>query len=68
MLTHRPVLDADIPLICQFPQSEHELFFMFPKASYPLTIDQLKEAIAQRFDSTVVLLDDRVAGFANFYM
>jgi hypothetical protein len=41
---------------------------MFPKASYPLTIDQLKEAIAQRFDSTVVLLDDRVAGFANFYM
>ena len=68
MLTYRPVQEADISFICQFPQSEHELFFLFPKASYPLTIEQLKNAIDQRTDSTVVLLDDKVVGFANFYI
>ena len=68
MLTYRPVQEADIPFICQFPQSEHELFFLYPKASFPLTIEQLKNAIDQRTDSTVVILDDRVVGFANFYI
>jgi len=68
MLTHRPVQEADLPLICQFPRSELELFFMFPKATYPLTVEQLSAAIAQRSDSTVILLDGRVVGFANFYI
>ncbi len=68
MLTCRPVEEADIPLVCRFPQSERELFFMHPKASYPLTCKQLKEAIDERRDSTVVLSDNRVSGFANFYV
>lgn len=67
LLSHRPVAELDIPLICGFPQSEDELFFMFPKASYPLLPAQLQEAIVQRSDSTVVELDGRVVGFANFY-
>lgn len=36
-LTHRPVRPDDIPGICSFPQSPAELFYMFPKASYPLS-------------------------------
>jgi hypothetical protein len=36
-LTHRPIEEKDIPVVCGFPQSEDELFFMFPKASYPLS-------------------------------
>jgi len=68
MLTYRPIEEADISFVCQFPQSENELFFMFPKASYPLTIEQLKDAIDRRTDSTVVLLGERVVGFANFYI
>lgn len=68
MLTYRQIQEVDIASICQFPQSECELFFMFPKASYPLTIEQLKNAIDQRSDSTVVLLDEQVCGFANFYV
>ncbi len=63
----RPVQEDDLPLICTFPQSAQELFFMFPKADYPLTIEQLAYAISQRYDSTVVLLDNQLAGFANFY-
>ncbi|MGV8889342.1 MAG: GNAT family N-acetyltransferase [Pseudomonas sp.] len=66
-LTHRPVSAVDIPTLCAFPQNPQELFFMFPKAQYPLTEDQLQASIAQRSDSTVVESDDSVMGFANFY-
>lgn len=66
-LSHRPVQDMDIPMICSFPQSEEELFFMFPRASYPLTVEQLSKAISVRFDSTVIECGGEIAGFANFH-
>ena len=64
---HREVITDDLPLICSFPQNEIELFFMFPKAVFPLTIDQLKSSVDSRFDSTVILFNDAIIGFANFY-
>jgi ribosomal protein S18 acetylase RimI-like enzyme len=66
-LTYRPVSAEDVPTICAFPQTPQELFFMFPKAQYPLTEDQLHASIAQRSDSTVVEGDGCVLAFANFY-
>lgn len=66
-LTHRPVEQKDIQVICGFPQSEDELFFLFPKATFPLTPSQLQDAIAQRSDSTVVELGGEVVAFANFH-
>lgn len=66
-LTHRPVAGKDIQVICGFPQSEDELFFLFPKAEFPLTPAQLQDAIARRSDSTVVALGGEVVAFANFY-
>lgn len=65
--SHRPVAEEDVLLICGFPQSEDELFFSFPKATFPLTASQLQDAMAQRSDSTVIELDKEVVGFANFY-
>jgi len=38
VLQHRPVEETDRPLICSFPQTEDELFFLFPKAVYPLAV------------------------------
>lgn len=66
-LTDRPVAENDLQLICGFPQNDDELFFLFPKAVFPLTPSQLRDAIAQRADSTVVELDGQVVAFANFY-
>jgi ribosomal protein S18 acetylase RimI-like enzyme len=66
-LTHRPVAEKDIRAICGFPQNEDELFFLFPKAEFPLATSQLQESIAQRSSSTVVELDGEVVAFANFY-
>jgi RimJ/RimL family protein N-acetyltransferase len=66
-LTHRPVAEKDIQVLCGFPQSEDELFFLFPKATFPLSPAQLREAIAQRSDSTVIELGGETVAFANFY-
>lgn len=67
ILQHRPVKADDIQTICSFPLDARELFYMFPKAQYPLTEAQLSDAITQRFDSTIVETGNRVVGFANFY-
>ncbi|OAB53947.1 GNAT family N-acetyltransferase [Pseudomonas thivervalensis] len=67
ILQSRPVTADDIKTICSFALDARELFYMFPKAQYPLTEAQLADAIAQRFDSTVVEAGNRVVGFANFY-
>ncbi|MEW5714350.1 MULTISPECIES: GNAT family N-acetyltransferase [Pseudomonas] len=67
ILQHRPVKADDIKTICSFPLNARELFYMFPKAKYPLTQTQLSNAIAQRFNSTVVEAGNKVVGFANFY-
>ena len=66
-LSHRTVEVSDLKRICQFPKDEEELFFMFPKAEYPLTERQLEFAINSRFDSTVILFNNIIVGFANFY-
>jgi ribosomal protein S18 acetylase RimI-like enzyme len=68
VLSHREVHPEDLARICQFPRSAEELYFLFPKATYPLTPEQLQRAIEQRHDSTVVLLDGQVCAFANFYV
>jgi RimJ/RimL family protein N-acetyltransferase len=68
VLSHREVRSQDVPRICSFPQSAEELYFLFPRATFPLTPEQLGRAIEQRYDSTVVLLGDQVCGFANFYV
>lgn len=66
-LSHRPVAKKDIPRICSFPQSRDELFFLFPKASFPLDPLLLQATIAERSDSTVVEHEGQVVAFANFY-
>lgn len=66
-LSYRTVEVSDLEKICQLPKNEEELFFMFPKAEYPLTENQLESAINSRFDSTVILYSNITVGFANFY-
>jgi N-acetylglutamate synthase-like GNAT family acetyltransferase len=54
--------------VSKFPMDAEELFYMFPKAVYPLTAEQLEENARNRVKPTVVLdEEDRVAGYANLY-
>ena len=66
-LSFRSAQTSDLEKVCQLPQNKEESFFMFPKADYPLSEKQLEAVMANRSDSTVILLDNEIVGFANFY-
>lgn len=66
-LSYREVQESDFEKICLLPRNEEELFFMSPRSEYPLNLSQLESTIENRFDSTVVLWDNEIVGFANFY-
>lgn len=69
-LSNRPLADADIPAICGFPRNAEELYFLFPRAVWPLTPDQVRATLGVRRDPTVVTLTvdgrERVVGYANY--
>jgi ribosomal protein S18 acetylase RimI-like enzyme len=67
MYASRLLLPIDLETIATFPQNEDELFFMFPSATFPLTIDQLEAGAKKRLKSTVVLHNEIVVAYANFY-
>lgn len=66
-LSCRALQNNDLADICKFPRDAEELFFIFPKAEYPLTVAQLEETLKNRFDPTVILCNEEIVGFANFY-
>lgn len=66
-MVHRPATELDLQVVCGFAQDAQELFFFFPKAQFPLTPQQLSQAVAERAEATVVELDGQVVAFANFY-
>lgn len=66
MFLHRPLEEKDIEVVCGLPQSVDELFYMFPRAIYPLTPPQLKDVLDNHSDSTVIEVNDEVVGYANF--
>lgn len=66
-INFRVVNANDLSAICILPQNEEELFFMFPKARYPLDNEQLQTAIDQRNDSMVIDLNGEIIAFSNFY-
>lgn len=63
----RPVLPNDLRIICSFPQNADELFAMYPAGKYPLTPDQLENALKTRWVPTVVLHNGIVVGYANIF-
>jgi N-acetylglutamate synthase-like GNAT family acetyltransferase len=67
MYTYRAVVSDDFEIISSFPQNEEELFYMFPKAAYPLTPSQVEEGVKNRLKPTVILHQQEVVAYANLY-
>lgn len=66
MLTNRVLQIPDAEVISRFPNSEAELFYMFPKATYPLSPKFLIQESESRFYPTVILQNETIAGYGNF--
>ena len=67
MVTFRPIEVQDIQTICEFPQSKDELFFLSPKASFPLRTEDFKKIIAERVNPTVAVANEQIVGFSSLY-
>ncbi len=66
MFSNRSFIEKDAGIIVEFPQSKDELFYMFPKADFPLQPETLIKQSKLRFSPTVVLFNDDVVGYGNF--
>lgn len=66
-LTFRAAVKSDLSKILRFPLNQTELYYFSPSARYPLTLKQLEKQLTTRHESTVLLDNNQVVGFANFY-
>ncbi|HKM16363.1 MAG TPA: GNAT family N-acetyltransferase [Marinospirillum sp.] len=63
----REVTEDDIEQICKLTETREELFYCFPRATFPLTVADVRLSIQTRASATVVEKDGHVVAFANFY-
>ena len=63
----RPIAEDDYQAVCDLIPSEEELFLIYAQGTYPLTFGQMKHLVEIRMEPTVLVHDEKVAGFANFY-
>lgn len=66
-LIYRDATVDDFKDISKLPENEQILFFMYPKAKYPLDIKQLKEIHKERFYPTLFLINEKIVGYSNLY-
>lgn len=65
MFSHRALESKDAEKIIKFPQAAEELFYLFPKANYPLSKDVLLNEVRARTYPTVVFFEKKLAGYGN---
>lgn len=63
----RDAKKEDFTTIALFPQNEQELFYMYPKGTYPINADELADVAAKRFLPTVITDRGEVVGYCNLY-
>lgn len=63
----RPAAVADYPAIGALIPDEDELFRVYPRGRFPLTVAQVEGLAQVRHDLTVAVDARRVVGFANLY-
>ena len=75
----RPATIDDLEAISRLITSEEELFLVYPKGQFPLTVKQVKILFDERFEFTVfcvnedsnnidgIAKEEKIVGFANLY-
>lgn len=66
-VSFRPIMDDDFQGVCDLIPSEEELFLIYDRGRYPLTIPQVRKLVENRMEPTVMLHRGVVVGFACYY-
>jgi len=67
MCKYREATENDFEGICNLIKSKEELFLVYPKGQFPLTVAQLRELSRVRKELTVAIEGNKIIGFANLY-
>ncbi len=57
----------DYKAICQLMPNEHELYLIYPRGTYPLTVEQVQYLSKVRQELTVATDSVNIVGLANLY-
>lgn len=66
VLSHRPLRGGDLALVCSWFEGPEALFQVFPRQHWPLTEEQLHEALVESHCATVVVQHGEAVAFASF--
>ncbi|SEH07614.1 GNAT family N-acetyltransferase [Candidatus Venteria ishoeyi] len=67
MYKYREATENDFNEICSLIKSREEMFLVYPKGNYPLTVAQITELSKERMELTVAVDEFGIVGFANIY-
>ncbi len=67
MCEFREATTKDYPGICRLIKNQEELFWVYPEAQYPLTVEQVTALSQTRKELTVAIDKNELIGFANLY-
>lgn len=67
MAYFREATPSDYEAICKLVPTEQELFLVYPRGTYPLTVDQIKHLSEVRKELTVAIDGQDIVGFADLY-
>lgn len=63
----REATPSDFEAIIQLVPTIDELFLVYPKGTYPFTVDQVSLLAESRKELTIVVEEEKMVGFANLY-
>jgi len=63
----KPVTRKDFKRMSTLVTDEKDHFFVFPSATYPMTVSQIKERVENKKEFIMIEEDAELIGFANLY-
>ena len=63
----REAIETDSTAICRLIPTQEELFRVYPRGTYPFTVDQVRQLFEIRKALTVTIDNGEIIGFANLY-
>lgn len=63
----RQVRPDDYQAVCDLIHDKEELFMVYPKGTFPFTVNQFETMLNRRLEPTVLMIEGKVTGFAAFY-
>lgn len=66
-VSFRSIVEDDFQAVCELIPSEEELFLVYDRGKFPLTVAEVAKLVERRMDPIVMVCRGAVVGFACYY-